>query len=501
MTHDPGTTANVLRQGKSGAIPALTRSGKAVQRGAAEPECLPRHRSSLPRRGLRGGAPSLPGALALGARGLRREKGAPDAMYPRHVIVACAVTALLTAMFGAAAADTAPKTSDPAQAAAGWLAGQLVNGDHLESEFNGTKFPDPGLTADAVLAFDAAGVAQKFAKQATGWLAKPEILTGYVGDGTSESYAGAHGKLALVAIAQGLDPREFGGVNLIKDLQDLQAASGRYSDHSQYPDFSNAIGQSLAVIALLRAGENVTTGAAYLAGSQCDDGGFPLLFEKTPCVSEPDATGFAVQALLAAGLDEAAAKALDYLKAVQREGGGFGGPPGSPTEATNANSTALAAQALHAGGRAADDTAADDAVAYLKSLQVGCAGPAEQHGAVAYTTAGFESSSASRATAQAVPALSGTGLLEVDNTGDSLPAPVLACAPPSSSTTPAATTSPATTQPAATSPSPQGGSASELPATGSRVLPLLWAGALLVLAGAGLVLVARRRTPRPGAEQ
>lgn len=416
-------------------------------------------------------------------------------MDARRVIVRSAVLALLTAVFGAAlfwavpaAGDTPPETSDPARVAAGWLARQLVDGDHFEAEFGGDIFPDQGLTADAVLAFDAADVAQKFAKQATDWLASDDILTGYVGDGTNESYAGAHAKLALVAIAQGLDPQAFGGVNLIEDLQNLQAPSGRYSDRSQYGDNSNAIGQSLAVIALVRADEDADLGAEYLAGSQCDDGGFQPEFEKPTCASEADATGFAVQALLAAGLDEEAADALDYLETVQHDDGGFGV---KPTEPTNANSTALAAQALRAGGR---DDAADAAVTYLKSLQIGCAGPADRHGAIAYDTHGFESSTAIRATAQAAPALSGIGLLVVDNTGDSRPAPKLACAPPSSSTTPPPST---TTNPTTTSPAPQAGTAPELPATGSPVRPLLWTGTLLILAGTALVLTARRRPIPP----
>jgi hypothetical protein len=403
-----------------------------------------------------------------------------------------------TASSDTASSDTASSdTDDPAQAAAGWLARQLVDGERFETEFDGVIYPDQGLTADAVLAFDAANVAQNFADRATGWLAKPDILNGYLGYTFELSFAGPHAKLALVAIAQGLDPRAFGGVDLIDGLQELQdPSSGRYSDDfgDSDDDFSNAITQSLAIISLIRAEEDVAAGAAYLVGSQCDDGGFPLNFEQPTCTSEPDATGFAVQALLAAGLDDDANAALDYLENVQREGGGFGGA--GPTAPTNANSTALAAQALRAGDR---DDAADAAVEYLTSLQVGCDGPAEQHGAIAYDGTGFQTSTAIRATAQAVPALSGTGLVDVDNAGDSAPAPVLACPPAPSSTT--STPSESTTSTTTTSPAPQAGAAPELPATGPPTRPLLWTGALLVLAGTGLVLIARLRRSRPDAER
>lgn len=403
---------------------------------------------------------------------------------------------LLAAVFGVAgatqaAAQTDPQTEDPAQAAAGWLARQLVDGDHFEAEFGGERFPDQGLTADAVIAFDAADVSQSFATQATAWLARPDIMSGYLGNGTAESYAGPHAKLALVAIAQGLDPATFGGVDLIAGLHARLTDSGRFSDLSAFGDFSNAITQSLAVITMVRIGSDADAeaGAEYLAGAACDDGGFPLNFEQATCVSEPDATGFAVQALLAAGLDAGAA--LDYLQGVQRDDGGFGGA--GPTEPTNANSTALAAQALRSGDR---DAAADAAAGYLTSLQVGCAGPAEQRGAVAYDASGFEASTAIRATAQAVTALSGTGLLDVDNDGDASPAPVLACAPPT--TVSPEPTSPSSPPPSSPSPAPQPGTGPELPATGAPVVPSLLTGALLILAGLALVLTARRRALREG---
>ena len=418
---------------------------------------------------------------------------ASDAMRTGRTLRAIPVLVLLlAAVFGVAdatqaAAQNVPQTDDPAQAAAGWLARQLVDGDHFEAEFGGERFPDQGLTADAVIAFDAADVSQSFATQATAWLARPDIMSGYLGDGTAESYAGPHAKLALVAIAQGLDPAAFGGVDLIAGLHSRLMPSGRFSDLSAFGDFSNAITQSLAVITMVRAGSDADAqaGAGYLASAQCDDGGFPLDFEEATCASEPDATGFAVQALLAAGLDAGAA--LDYLQGVQRDDGGFGGA--GPTEPTNANSTAVAAQALRSGDR---DAAADAAVGYLTRLQVGCAGPAEQHGAVAYDASGFEVSTAVRATAQAVTALSGTGLLDVDNTGDAAPAPALACAPPTT-VSPEPTSPPSPSSP---SPAPQPGTGPELPATGAPVVPSLLTGALLILTGLALVLTARRRALR-----
>lgn len=401
------------------------------------------------------------------------------------ILLILLITTLGFATAAPVAAQTPPGTDDPASAAAGWLARQLVDGERFESVYGGVTYPDAGLTADAVLAFDAADVAQDFARRATAWLATEAIMNSYLGYEFDASFAGSHAKLALVAMAQGENPRAFGGIDLIAALRDLQVPSGRLSDLPT--DYSSNISQSLGVLALVRAGEDATAAAGFLAANQCADGGFAFAIGVTPCASEPDATGFAVQALLAAGLDEAAGRALDYLESAQRDGGGFGGI--GPTEPTNANSTAIAAQALRSGGR---DDAADAAIGYLATLQVGCDGPADERGAVAYDTNGV-ADSAPRATAQAVTALAGIALIDIDNDGDQAAAPVLACAPQPSPTTSEAPTVPTLPGQPSTGPAPQPGAGPDLPATGAPVGPSLWVGALLLLTGAALVLVARRR--------
>ncbi|HEY3262470.1 MAG TPA: LPXTG cell wall anchor domain-containing protein [Pseudonocardiaceae bacterium] len=417
--------------------------------------------------------------------------------------------AVATAVFGGAQAGSAAAADEhAAPAAARWLADQLVDGNHLETAFGGQTYPDQGLTADAVLAFDAADTAQDAAKAATAWLSGPDVLPFYVGDGDLESYPGALAKLALVAIAQGEDPAAFGGVNLIERLAArLDPATGRFSDKSQYGDFTNGITQSLAIIALLRAGTpaaDLTAPVDFLVASECPDGGFPLEFGKQPCASDVDTTGFVIQALLAADRDTAAEAALDHLEAVQDGGGGFGGS--GPTSAVNANSTGLAAQALRVGGRT---EAADAAVQYLLDRQVGCEGPTEQRGAISYDASGFEQSTAVRATAQALYGLTGTGLSTIDNSGDAATAPALDCAPPTSSTSPttttavtttATTTATATTPTATAQPSTRAVAAGtgELPATGARTRPATALGVLLLLAGGAALLLSRRRRTAAG---
>lgn len=313
-------------------------------------------------------------------------------------------------------------TTDRTAAAAGWLARQLTPTGFV----NGTFGPDPGLTADVVLALSSAGTAADFAGRATNYLAA-NVASYTTGGDPHEQYAGPLAKLLLIATVRGRNPRNFGGTDLVAALQARRQPSGRFSDKSKFGDFSNGITQSLAVLGLQRA---LSTGAPtaavdYLLGQQCRNGGFPLDVEKPTCSSDVDTTGFAVQALLAAGKDAAAAKALDWLGSRQRADGGFGGS--GPTGGENANSTGLAAAALIVGGR---DASA--ALAWLAERQAGCAAKVADRGRIAYDKAG--GGDPIRATAQALPALAGKGLASTSGTGDAAGAPTLRCGGMRSST-------------------------------------------------------------------
>jgi hypothetical protein len=233
-------------------------------------------------------------------------------------------------------------------------------------------FDDTGLTLDAVLAFAASGVADEAGARAMAWVGGSDVLAGYIGDGTDTAWAGATAKVTLAALVRGEDPRAFGeaGTDLIERLESLEQPSGRFSDDSEFGDFSNTFTQALAVVALHRAAGVDPSPAAVelLQASQCPDGGFTEDLEpEGACTSQVDATAFAVQALLAVGGDGVEA-ALDWLISQQGTDGGFG---------ANANSTGLAAQALAAGGR---DGAAAAARTFLIGLQAGCDLPEDQRG-------------------------------------------------------------------------------------------------------------------------
>ncbi|MCZ7423585.1 MULTISPECIES: prenyltransferase/squalene oxidase repeat-containing protein [unclassified Micromonospora] len=345
----------------------------------------------------------------------------------RHRLLAllCGILAALTLTTPTIAAPTiaAPAHAGAVRtdAAAGWLARQLVDGERFEAVFDGVAYPDQGLTLDAVFAFAAAGVADDFGAQALAWVTRPDVRDGYIGDGTTEAYAGATAKLALAVAVRGADPTDVGGVDLIARLRSLQDPDGRFTDRSAWGDYSNAFSQSFAIFALDRTAQGVPAVAAgWLAGTRCPDGGYPLLPEQPVCVSDVDATAVAVQALRAAGRPADAAAGLRWLVSVQRADGGFTNSGG----VANANSTGLAAQALRDGGR---PLAWVRARVFLAGLQVGCAAPVTDRGAVDFDGGVFDPGTAPRATTQAVLGLAGTGYARLSTVAATTGAPTLRC--------------------------------------------------------------------------
>lgn len=317
------------------------------------------------------------------------------------------IAALAALGFAAPSASAATSNSD---AAASYLAGQLAASNNT---FTVGTYPDYGLSADAILALAATGTATT---QAT---AAVDAFRSKVGDYTTYGdarFAGATAKAALVAETAGENPRAFGGQDLVSSLQKLEGASGRFSDDSTFGDYSNTISQSLAIIALHRAGAPVDDKAvSYLLSLRCADGGFKMQPADAGCTSDSDGTSFAVQALSAVGGHQGdVTKSAQYLVRRQGADGGIGG--GVSTSGANANSTGLAAVALRLAG---DTVHAAKATAYVKALQLGCDVPASLRGAISYNTADHRTALKSkepvgnevRSTTQAVLALTSASYL------------------------------------------------------------------------------------------
>jgi hypothetical protein len=308
------------------------------------------------------------------------------------------------------------------EAASGWLARQMTNRNHFVTVFKKQTFPNQGATIDAILAFAAAKSANDYGARATAWLERPSILSGYIGNGTSSSFAGAAAKLALAAEVRGLNPASFGHVNLVKRLGKLLTKSGRYSDHSKFGDFSNAFSQSLAIIALTRHGGAPASAANFLAGTECKNGGFPLSFGAKTCVSDTDSTALAVQALLVSGHKPAALRGLAWLGRQQHGGGGVDATGG---KVPNANTTGLAGEAFAAAGQ---DRHAALAGTFLRRLQLGCKARLSRRGAIPFDSTGFVRSTAIDATAQGILGLADVSLATISARGSSSGAPRLSCA-------------------------------------------------------------------------
>ncbi|TDC20763.1 hypothetical protein E1265_20480 [Streptomyces sp. 8K308] len=334
----------------------------------------------------------------------------------RVALAGALMAVALTLPAANAAADAPPELRDPTAAAATWAVGQLTDATHA----NG----DHGLTADIVLGLAASGTAGDAADRATDWLA--ENAADYITRGGNEGtvFAGGAAKLALVAAVEHRDPSDFGGQDLTATLLGRLQDTGRFTDAGTTGDMSNQFTQSLAVLALDRTGEVPGSAVDFLASTRCADGGYPLSLRRNPdrCVSDTDSTGMAVQALLAVGRTADAEPALDWLESQQQDDGGFGYDAASDP---NSNSTALAVQALAAGDR---DEAAERGVTWLRSVQVGCAGAAADRGAVGYLEP-IANGLALRATAQAIPALAGQPLGEIDGASSAPDTEPIDCTP------------------------------------------------------------------------
>lgn len=425
-------------------------------------------------------------------------------------------TLTLTAATAAVLAMAPTAMAAPADDAVGYLAAQLeAGGDRLTVESGGQTFDDLGLTIDALLAMTAQGSGGAATSAATDYVVAN--AGSYIGtDG--EIYSAAHGKLLTLISARALDPRDVGGTDLVAQQQSLEADNGQFVDRSEWGDYSNTIGQSFGIIGLERAGTNPSTASVdFLLSQQCGDGGFSLDFTDG-CVSDPDATSFAVQALEAVGdQDDAVQDAADFLEGRQDGSGGVGG--GVTTEAANANSTGLAVVAFRIAGR---DDARAAGVRYLDSLTLGCSTPALT-GAIAYNTTDFDAAVAqgssatpdgtlTRSTAQAMLGRTDRSYVTADAGTQSSQTPTADCGTPNP--TPAPTPAPTPgddgsgepgdgTTPSPGAPgapgAPGGPQEPEIPAVvqtdgvGIARVDAAALGSAAALAGAALVLAARRR--------
>ena len=140
----------------------------------------------------------------------------------------------LNTLDGSGNDDVAPTTDcdqEPAElgetdvAAAAWLADQLVDGERIQSEFEGDFFDAPGPTIDALFAFASLDdLAGEQIGAIVAWLTTQ--VTGYTQgapfDADDAAYAGATAKLALGMLVAERDPGNVDDIDLIAQLEGLE---------------------------------------------------------------------------------------------------------------------------------------------------------------------------------------------------------------------------------------------------------------------------------------
>lgn len=226
-------------------------------------------------------------------------------------------------------------------------------------------------------------------------------------------------RVIFAAVVTGEDPRAFAGHDLVAELLATQAETGQFGD--------SLYAHSYALLALHAAGQPLPQMALELLLTQQQPaGGWAMFGGNAPDSADTNTTALAIQALVAAGKTDAARKALDYLRQVQNEDGGFPWQKPSPWgTATDANSTAVVIQALLTLGE-------DPAIWKPAGLSPYDALRGLHHAAtggfvwqIPTTPAGAEAEPNVLATAQAIQALEGMTLVQVRALPQTEPVPPL----------------------------------------------------------------------------
>jgi Prenyltransferase and squalene oxidase repeat len=240
------------------------------------------------------------------------------------LVLALALGALISV--GPASAKAA---SADASRAALWLRSQ-ENADGGFGASPGDR-SSPEITCWAMLALAAAG--QNPLDVASGGHTPIDYLRSHLDQVTSP---GDFARTILALESAGVEPRSFGGANLVAKLLDRRRQDGSYED---WPGST-----AFAAIALRTAGATggLDRTLSWLRSVQNEDGGWG---DVPGSPSTPDGTGAVMQAL--SSDSKAVHRGLDYLRSHQHRGGGYalGG-----NGAVNTPSTAWAVQGILAAG-------------------------------------------------------------------------------------------------------------------------------------------------------
>ncbi|HKZ85646.1 MAG TPA: prenyltransferase/squalene oxidase repeat-containing protein [Anaerolineae bacterium] len=213
---------------------------------------------------------------------------------------------------------------------------------------------NPSGTARAVLALVAAGRPVDSMTAAGGATMidylKAHAIT-YTHDATGTLFPESAGLLLAAASAAQEDPTDFGGMDIVAELEaSFRPATGVYSTTAAQ-DFASGtasdLNQAWAILGLSAASRPVPISAtSYLIDSQAPDG--------TWFFGDADTTAYAVVALIESGnvepADPVIQKAIEFFRASQTPEGGW--RPSWDTDPINADTTGWIMQALIVAGDA-----------------------------------------------------------------------------------------------------------------------------------------------------
>jgi energy-coupling factor transport system substrate-specific component len=240
------------------------------------------------------------------------------------------IAALLLAVLFLGAVAAPPAHASSVSRAADWLEStQNSDGGFGPSAGDGSRTE---TTCWVMLGLAAAG--RNPLDVADGGRTPVDFLRGHIGALRSP---GDLARTILALEAAGVDPRSFGGRNLVSDL----LASRR--DDGSYNGWPNSTAFAVIALRAAGAGGGLAKSLDWLRRVQNDDGGWG----DTPrSPSTTDGTGAVLQAL--SPDSKASSQGVEYLQHAQHLGGGF---PLGASGTINTQSTAWAIQGLLAAGR------------------------------------------------------------------------------------------------------------------------------------------------------
>jgi hypothetical protein len=332
---------------------------------------------------------------------------------------------MIAGTYVGAAGAASTSNQQRGQQGAQWLANQIKQNGGVLQNFGK---PDPVDTAYAVIGLRATGVDKPASDQA---IAALKTMIGTELETGGHASPGALAQYIMAALADGQDPRHFGGTGAQNNLVGRLLASARPGGAdkglfgSSDPSFDGAFRQGLALAALKAAGVShndarVNLGIAWLTKQQCANGlweSYRTRPAAVPCVAanpktftgpDTNSTAMAVEGLAAWGKFPKQNTVLASLKKSQSSDAGF---PfvAAKNQTSDPNSTALVIQALLAEKSAPSSATwkkgTNTPYTALAGYQLACTSP--DFGAF-----DFPGSSAANvfATVQSVPAMAGKKL-------------------------------------------------------------------------------------------